>query len=138
MFRELHQVVFAFTYHFWSKYMPKLKRTRKKNDPDPINSITEKKERERIWLTLRATEMYVFCCCVAMGLLQMISLRFSNTVEMKKCRYQRTYTAGPWSESSVADYLRKNIFRIMAKHPNLAITRLIAKHQIDDFELDSA
>ena len=138
MFRELHQVVYAFSYRFWSKFMPKLKRTRKKNDPDPIDPITEKKERERIRLALRATEMYVFCCCVAMGLLQMISLRFSNTAEMEKRRYQRTYTTGPWSESAVADYLRKNIFRFMTKHPNLAITRFINRHQIDDFELDSA
>jgi hypothetical protein len=137
-FRELHQVVQAFSYRFWSKYMPKLKHFRKKGEPDPVESITGEKERNRITLALRATEVYVFCSTIALGLLQMISLLFSDTPELHKNRYQRTYTSSVWSESAVADYLRKNIYRLLSLHPNLAITRYIWSRQHDIYLQDSA
>ena len=137
-FRELHQVVNAFSYRFWSKHMPKLKRYRKKNEPDPLDSITGEKERKRIGLALRATEVSVFCASVAMGLLQMISLHFSGTSELSKCRYQRTYRSDYWSEDAVADYLSKNIYRLLVNHPHLSITRFIWSRQYDIYEQNTA
>ena len=137
-FREMHQVVHGFSYRFWSKYMPKLKRYRRKDEPDPVDSIHGMKEQNRIGLALKATEGSVFCSAVALGLLQMTSLAFSGTAEMKQPRYQRTYSSTYWSESAVADYLRSNIYRLLANHPNLAITGLIRNKQYDVYEQNTA
>ena len=39
-FREMKQVIGGFSYQFWSKSMPKLKRYAKKDEPHPLSRIT--------------------------------------------------------------------------------------------------
>jgi hypothetical protein len=78
-FRELKQVIGAFSYKFWSKSMPKLNRFKRKDELDAIDKIDDKKVKERIISTLNAVEMYIMCSCIAMGLLQIIALSFSST-----------------------------------------------------------
>ena len=79
LYRELKQVLHAFHYHFWTKSMPKLNHFRKKSDPDPLASITDLHERQKIINAFRATEMYMFASNVAMGLIMMVSLKRNLT-----------------------------------------------------------
>ena len=134
MFREMKQVICAFGYRFWSKYMPKLNRFRKRTDPDPLEEITSQRAKKRIVLAVKAIEGFVFYAAVATSLLQMIALRFSGTEELKQLRYLRTYRNTIVSEATVADFLRKNFFRLLLLHPNLALTRIITAKQIQSNE----
>ena len=45
-FRALKQTIAGFFYHFWTKYMPRLNRFSKKNDPNPIENISDKKSKK--------------------------------------------------------------------------------------------
>ena len=76
--------------------------------------------------------MYVICSSIAIGLLQLIALKFSTTELNNKCfRYLRTTSKEIISEVTVASYLRKNIFCIMCKNANLRITKIIKNKQTD-------
>jgi hypothetical protein len=125
MFREMKQVICAFGYRFWSRYMPKLNRFSKKTDPDPILGVDNITARNRIGLALKAIEGFVFCSAVAIGIMQMVSLRFSGTNELSNLRYMRTYRNTVASEATIADYFRKNIFSLLLLFPDLPINRII-------------
>ena len=76
--------------------------------------------------------MYVMCSSIAIGLLQIMALKFSTTeLNNKFFRYLRTPSKEIVSEATVACYLRKNIFRIMAKNAGLSITKIIKNKQVD-------
>ena len=141
MFREMQQVVHALGYRFWSKCMPKRGRFRKKSDVEPLEDITSERAQKRIRLAVKATEGFVFCATVAIGILQIISLHFSGTEELRSTRYLRTYRNTIASEATVADFLHKSFFRLLANSPSLAITRIISAKQSpsgDDFDFPSA
>ena len=53
-FRELKQMIGGFSYQFWSKSMPKLKRYLKKNEKPPIEEIDNPQDKEKIRLTVKA------------------------------------------------------------------------------------
>ena len=59
----------------------------------------------------------------------MIALQYSKQLTPHLLRCLRTPSKGVVSEATVASYLRKNIFRIMAKHRHLSITRIINEKQ---------
>jgi len=137
MFREMKQVICAFGYRFWSKYMPKLNRYKKKTDPDPLEQVCTTAQK-RIKLALKAIEGFVFCAIVATGLLQMISMRFSSTNELRQTRYLRTRRNTIASEATVADFFQKNFYRLLLASPALAITRIISEKQYAKYEPECA
>lgn len=76
------------------------------------------------------------CSCIAIGLLQIISLKISsNYLKLCKFRFLRTSSNELASEATIASYLRKNIFRIMTKNVELSITKIIKAKQIRPFIL---
>ena len=129
-FREFKQVIAGFCYRFWSKYMPRLKRY-KSNDEnqEQLKSITDKIARDRIQSTIRAIEGYVLLGCIALGLLQIISIKFASMFSSNKVRFMRTKSNTIPSEATVADYIRKNIYQLFRFFPDLAITAIIKKQQ---------
>lgn len=82
-----------------------------------------------IQLTVKAIEGYVMFSCIAIGLLQMISLTFSKDIQTNTFCFLRTPSKTIVSEATVMCYLRQNIFLIMAKKPNLSIIRFILEKQ---------
>jgi len=137
-FREMKQVIGGFSYRFWSKAMPKLKRYRKKEEPHPLEHVVNEKDKVNIRLTIKAIEGFVMCSCIAMGLLQLIAVRYSNRVPNFFFRYLRTPSKNIVSEATVMAYLRRSIFRMFARNPHLAITKIIhSKQETADFEDDS-
>lgn len=136
-FREMKQVVGGLSYHFWSKSMPKLKRYLKKGEPHPIEQVICGRERKRILETVKAIEGFVMCSCIAMGMLQMIAVRYSSGVPGLFRRYLRTPTGTIVSEATVKAYLSSSIFCMFAKNPQLAITKIIeSKQEIPTFSED--
>lgn len=128
-FREMKQQLGGFCYHFWSKSMPKLNRYLKKGAQNPLEQVTEAYAREKILATVRAIECHMMLSVIAMGILQMLSLQFSDTLNVEEFRYMRTPSLKTVSEATMMLYLRQNIFRFIAETPHLNITQIIRKKQ---------
>ena len=129
-FREMKQCIGALAYQFWCKSMPKLNRYLKKEEISPLEQITDNKAKQNIQLTVKAIEGYVMCSCIAMGLLQLIAIRFSHRVPALFFRYLRTPSKAIVSEATVMTYLRKSIFPLFARNPHLSITQIIKSKQL--------
>jgi hypothetical protein len=128
-FRELKQVIGAFHYRFWCKALPRLNRYAKKGDPSPIETVRDPKGKENIRLTVKATEGYIMFSSIAMGLLQMISLKYSAKILKNGIHFLRTPSKEILSEASVVRYLKKSIFRILPRNPESTLTRFIHEKQ---------
>ncbi|WP_245864157.1 hypothetical protein [Paenibacillus donghaensis] len=128
-FREMKQVIGTFGYRFWSKSMPKLNRFLKKAEAHPLEAVKDEQDRRRIEQTIQAIEGFVMCQCIAMGLLQLIALRFSDRTPGFFFRYLRTPSLAVVSEATVAAYLRKSIFHLFVQNPHLHITKIIQSKQ---------
>lgn len=128
-FKELKQQTGAFCYHFWSKHMPKLNYYRKQDEAEPLEKVTDETARKKILETVKAIEMHMALSCIAMGIVQILSVRLTGTVDSREIRYLRTPSEGKLSEATIMYYLRHHIFRLMAKSPELCITQLIQEKQ---------
>ncbi|UOF92785.1 transposase [Fodinisporobacter ferrooxydans] len=136
-FREMKQVIGGFSYHFWRKSMPKMKRYRKKGESHPVEQVIDDKQRTHIRQTVKAIEGYVMCSCIAMGLLQLIAVRYSSRVPGLFFRYLRTPSKAVVSEATEMAYLRTSIFRLFARNPQLSITKIIqSKQETPEIEVD--
>ena len=129
MFREMKQQIGAFCYHFWSKFCPWLNHFARKGDGNGLKEITDPHERRLIVRTIKAIESYICCSCIAMGILQLISLNKSLSKGVLTCRFLRTYSSETPSEASVMYYLRKYIFLLLGKSPDSFVTRFIRERQ---------
>ncbi len=88
-FREFKQQIGGFGYHFWTKAMPKLNHFSRKGSSDPLSKICDDKLRTAV----QVVEGFVLFSCIAMGLLQMLSLRFSDSLNLPDFRYLRTHSS---------------------------------------------
>jgi hypothetical protein len=75
-FKSMKQDVAAFSNRFWTLDMPKLNRYAKSSEPDRAARVKEKRARKNVRKAFDASEGYVFCGIVALGLLQMLALSF--------------------------------------------------------------
>lgn len=137
MFREFKGQFGGLFYHFWTKAAPKLNRYRRKNSPDPLSLVKDPAEKTRIIRTLKATEGYVLFASIAMGITQMLCLNYENRISVSGFRYLRTYSQSVMSETSMAKYLGRNLFRFMAEQDTLTITKIIFSRQIPDEPLEN-
>lgn len=128
-FRELKQQIGAFCYHFWSKHMPKLNYYQKMNAPSPLEQVEDEKSRRNILKAVGAIEMHMVLSCIAMGILQSISIYLLGKLSSDQLRYQRTPSKGRVSEAALMTYLRRYFFLLLEKQPELQITQIIRKQQ---------
>lgn len=124
-FRELKQQIGAFCYRFWSKYMPKLSYYQKKGESAPMEHVEGEKPRRKVLEAVRAIEMHMALSCIAMGILQSLSILFSGRIHTSQIRYQRTPSRGRISEATLMHYFRKHFFRLLGQKPELCITQII-------------
>lgn len=134
MFREFKQQIHGFGYHFWSSKTPKLKKYKKKSDPDQLSQITEESHKKAILLTVDAIERFVLCASIAMGIVQMIALDPVMSKGINKHRYLRTSCDNKVSEATVMEYLRKNFFQLLSLKPHSDLNRFILSLQEPDFD----
>ena len=133
-FRELKQQIGAFCYHFWSKYMPKLSYYQKNGEPTPLEQVENEHARQKVLEAVRAIEMHMALSCIAMGILQSLSIRYIGKVSSSQLRYQRTPSRGRVSEASLMHYFRKHFFCLLGKKPELCITQIIHRLQEESEE----
>lgn len=130
LFREFKQVVAGFAYRFWSSAMPRLDLFAKNADMRAkVEAIDSEKNRTLIVNTLKATERFVLLACIALGLLQLLTLRFDSQIKGSAFRWLRTKRAGLPSEATTSDFMRKTIFHGYYFPPDLGIARIIQSAQ---------
>ena len=140
-FRSMKQSLGTFAYRFWSRSMPKLNRYYKKDAPCPLSSVMDEKDRLRIQRTVRAIEMYALCSCIAMGLLQLLSLELSAAEDFKEVRYLRSKSNTYASEETMMAYMRHQIYSCLSKNAPLAVIQIILRKQKwkeSDIDLENA
>jgi len=115
-------------YHFWSSHIPRL------NPFEPAKAVAEKlaritdpHKRKSIISTYRATECFVMLCCIAIGVLQLCSLKFTAVINYSPLRWMRTYTNIVPSEESTRVSMRESFHRLFRKCPNLGIVKIISE-----------
>jgi hypothetical protein len=131
-FRELKQVIAGFAYRFWSKSMPKLDKYAKAGI-DSLKAVTDENDKRLISSAYKATHGFVMAACIALGLIQICSLRFADLINSSPSRWLRTNTCHIPSEATTADFLRKSIFHMFRSKPDLPVIRFIRRLQFDSF-----
>ncbi len=106
-FKMLKQNLGGFFYHFWTLAMPRLSRFKTSSD---LSTVTENKDKEKIISTMRSIELYTFLCCIAMGILSMISLNFPELVWSKFSGWLRTRSSENPSVETVRSVLRQKVW----------------------------
>jgi len=132
-FFGLKQVIYGFASHFWSKSTPELDRYMKKDAVNPLASVTDPRERKNIIGALKATEGFAMFSCIALGLLQIISLKFHDITNPRSIRWLRTYSNEISSEATIAHFMRNSIFSMFQKLHNLPIMQIIRNKQSANF-----
>ena len=130
-FREFKQVFAGFSYRFWSKFMPRLSHFSKTGDPTPLSKVA-KKDRPYVMQTIRAIELFMLSTCVAMGIVQILSLMMPASVR-PFLQWQRTLTKedGVPSEANIVAFLRLRFFGVMGEQACSRIVQIIRAYQDD-------
>lgn len=119
-FRSLKQDIGVMAYHFWTDAHPRLNHFAKQDSPSPLRFV-EEKDRRRILKKIAAYEMYLMVSCIAMGLIQILSLY----VPKEALRYQRTPAKELPSEANVMEYLRKYLPIMLMTHRESKLAKFI-------------
>lgn len=137
-FRGLKQQFGGFCYHFWTRSMPKLSHFKKKDDPDPLETVQGEDCRRKILKTIDATERYVALVCIAMGLVQMMMFRTDNAKEIQATRYTRSKTEGVISEATMMHYLRHTLLFGFIARPGSYVNEYIQRYKTKDSDSKEA
>jgi hypothetical protein len=124
-FRTLKQLLCCFGYHFWSVAMPKLNRFGKTGEKDPLSQVRTKKEKRQIVRAFSAIEKFVMMNLIAVGLLELLALKYSNILDKSPHCWLRTSSQKVVTEASMSRYLRKEFFMQFLKRPYLGILQII-------------
>jgi len=114
----MKQQVGAFCYHFWTHAVPRLNRYQKQDSGNPLVQVKDHHDRQRIIKTLKA-EGYVMFSNIAMGIIQILCLRYQGDIQVSSFRYLRTPSCRIMSEASMMAYIWQNLFRFMALRGSL-------------------
>jgi hypothetical protein len=128
-FREMKQVIGGFGYRFWSKSLEKLNRFSKRDDPSPMDKVTDDDAKRNIIKKVRAIEMYVLCSSIALGLLQILSLKLGVCLGSADLRDLRTYSNEYPSEATMMTYIRNQIYFAFAETASFQVIDLIKSKQ---------
>ncbi len=108
MFAMLKGVLGTFAYRFWSRYIPRHSRKPKKNADLKRPKARHVPAVQRTWL---ACERFVMLGCVALGMLQLIALKFPGPIWASFACYLRTRSRALPSERTVKEVLAQELMR---------------------------
>lgn len=80
---------------------------------------------KKVLEAVRAMEMHMVVSCIAIGILQSLSICFIGKVHSSQIRYQRTPSRGRVSEATLMHYFQQHFFRLLGQKPELYITQII-------------
>jgi hypothetical protein len=108
MFAMLKGTLGAFAYRFWSKYVPRHSRKPKKNADLKRPQSPHVPAVQQTWL---ACERFVMLGCLALGMLQLMSLKFHDSIWDSFTAYLRTRSRALPSERTVKEVLAQELLR---------------------------
>jgi hypothetical protein len=125
MFSHLKQLIGAFPFRFWSKKMPRHSRR-----PNPNHTLTAPAAQHlatghRCW---EAYERFVMLAAIALGLLQLIALKFSSTLWQQHVDFLRTRSRSLPSERTVNQGIAPQLVRDFLNPAASGIMREIRTH----------
>ena len=123
LFAMLKGTLGAFAYRFWSKRLPRHSRKPKKN---ATLQAPPKEHLETVRRTWQACEHFVMLGCVALGLLQLVALKFHDQVWNGYCLFLRTRSRALPSERTVKAVLGQELARHFGNVANAATLPLMA------------
>lgn len=106
LFSVLKNLVSAFAYRFWTRSLPKHSRR-----PFPNSQLQAPHNANTVKACWQSCEVFVLCGCIAVGLLQFISLHFGPEVWLKHSLYLRTQSRELPSEKTVKQVLSALLLR---------------------------
>ncbi len=121
-FDMLKNLIGAFRYRFWCKGLPRHSRKPKKNGKLKQPSQSNVKNVKKCWM---AIERFVMIGAISLGLLQLVSIKFNNTVWNHFDSYLRTRSRQLPSERTVKHVLSSFLFHIISKVASSGIMREI-------------
>jgi len=127
MFDMLKNVLGAFNYRFWSKVMPRHSRKPKKNKDLEKPAANDLKTVRRCW---DAYEGFVMLGAIALGLLQLIALKFPQAVWEHSDFYLRTRSRSLPSERTVKAVMARILIGNLFIVAPVAIMREIRKRYL--------
>lgn len=131
-FKYLKHVVGAFFYHFWTKATPKLSKFKTKTD---LSSITKTEDIEKISSAFRASQIFTFIGCIALGILMLISENLPKLVWQNFSGWLRTVSSdSPSVETTrvaVQNVFNRN-FRKVAVFKTLGLIQIHQRENIDE------
>ena len=125
-FKNLKHVIGGFCYHFWTKCMPKLSKSQTKTD---LSVVTKKEDISKISSTFRATQIFAFLSCIALGILMLLSETLPKLVWQNYSGWLRTYSKTTPSIETTRDAVRNLYNRNYRKVAIYKTLSLIQKHQ---------
>ena len=125
MFDMLKNLICAFSYHFWSKLMPRHSRKPKsnKNLKQPSENALA-----NVNLCWNAYERFVILAAIALGLLQLIAVKYSNNIWNYFDTYLRTRSRQLPSERTVKYVMARLLIRNFFISAPVAIMQEIRQH----------
>jgi hypothetical protein len=95
-----------------------------------LEEVKGDEERQtKIINTFRAIEMHALCGCIAIGILQMLSIQLGNSDLLKKVRYLRTRSNEIASEATMMAFVRNQLILHLSKKDPLRIIQIIKSKQ---------
>lgn len=108
MFAMLKSLLGAFAYRFWSKHLPRHSRKPKKNACLKKPHVAHLPHVQRTW---QACESFVLLGCIALGLLQLMALRFHSHIWDAFNLFLRTRSRSLPSEKTVKAVLAQELWQ---------------------------
>lgn len=125
MFDMLKNLIGAFHYRFWTKMMPRHPRKPKRNKDLKKPSSTALPKVKRCW---EAYERFVMTAAIALGLLQIIAIKFNDTIWKHFDAYLRTQSRNLPSERTVKYVISRLLIQDLCTFASSAIMRLIKEY----------
>jgi hypothetical protein len=123
LFAMLKSVLGAFAYRFWSKRLPRHSRKPQKN---ATLQAPPQEHLETVRRTWQACERFVMLGCIAVGLLQLVALKFPEQVWDGFRMFLRTRSRALPSERTVKAVLGQELVRNFHNVASLATMPLMA------------
>jgi hypothetical protein len=123
LFAMLKSVLGAFAYRFWSKRLPRHSRKPRKN---ATLKAPPKEHLESVRRTWQACERFVMLGCIAVGLLQLVALKFPEQVWDGFRMFLRTRSRTLPSERTVKAVLGQELVQNFRNVASLATMPLMA------------
>ena len=131
-FRAFKQVLAGFSCHFWTRRMPLSRLFAKASEMEAkMEAVNSDISKNSIIETYDATEGFVFFSCIAMGLIQLCALKFSDDINKNKIRWLRSNSNSIPSEETTALNLRLSLRTLNYDNcDDLALVTAIQERQV--------